>query len=418
MYTLTRNLVALSLLAVTIVHAREIIDKAGSTENNPWVFNVLQAFEHIPVRTKVSLNIWTDGLIEPPRYAQTLANRSQGIWGGLNHFQSIKRLPAHLGLGNLVAIAGTDPHTPESQLFIAQIASQPNNELFTKNKVKRHLAPHDKLIKKIGLSEEYWYAGSMDMAGSYLAIPIQKNDASQVLFYQVGYQGTDKKSPENLKVEDLHIAIRRTNTDAQAVALTRLADGYYLLAVWTNGIAGNNKGLDFYCSKDTDITHGFDPQGMIHIPTSLFNNYKRHNNYKNINFINDYNGNLYLIALEKAPSKLPLSSDEDIADLFEIKVRTITEDTVNEAKLYDPKGITAQLRAGMKRPYVLYIQGKHMYCKEGACNFNSGATAYIPDQQHIFIYSLPYWLVERGKQLTFAQYGSIQRTYPTCTKTF
>ena len=61
-----------------------------------------------------------------------------------------------------------------------------------------------------------------------------------------------------------------------------------------------NKGLDFYCSKDTDLSHGFDPKDMIHIPTELFCNYKGKNNYQNINFVNDFDGKLYLVALENS----------------------------------------------------------------------------------------------------------------------
>ena len=85
---------------------------------------------------------------------------------------------------------------------------------------------------------------------------------------------------------------------------------------------------------------------------------------------------------------------------------------IDNAKKCDPQGITAQLRVGAKRPYVLFMEEKHMFCKQGICNFGSGATVYIPDQQHILVYSLPYWLADHGKQLTFAQFGSFQKTYP------
>ena len=151
---------------------------------------------------------------------------------------------------------------------------------------------------------------------------------------------------------------------------------------------------------------------MIHIPTTLFNNYKGNNNFQNINFVNDANGNLYLIALENAASKFPFHSNADMAYLFEVKIRTLDYKTIKEAKKHDPQGITAQLAPGTKRPYVIYMTEKHMFCKQGSCSFDSGATIYIPDQQHIFLYSLPYWLIDHGKQLTFAQFSSIQKTYP------
>jgi hypothetical protein len=393
-------------------NATDYINPAGSPYNNPWIYNVPQAFLNIPVKTHVFLNVWTNNVTQPPRYTQTLANRYEGIWNGLNHFQSIKRMPAHLGMGNFIAILGTDSHTPESQLFIAQLASQENNGFFTKNTSSKNPLTSDRFIKKISLSTDYWHAGSMDMAGAYLAIPIYKNEGSQIVFYEVTKSDTGNSIPQDLTIKDLKITIERSNMDAAAVALTRLLDGYYLLAVWTDGLNDKSKGLDFYCSKDTNIANGFDIKQMIHIPTMLFNNYKGNNNFQNINFVNDDNGNLYLIALENAASRFPLHSNEDKAYLFEIRVRTTTHKTLKEAKKYDPQGITAQLTVGTKRPYVLYMMEKHMFCKQGNCSFDSGATVYIPDQQHIFIYSIPPCLIDYGKQLTLAQYGSLQKTYP------
>lgn len=412
MYTITRRCIIISLIATVCAHASDYIDPKGSQYNNPWVYNVPQAFLNIPVKTHIFLNVLTNNVIQSPHYAQTLANRYEGIWGGLNHFQSIKRMPTHLGLGNFIAILGTDPHTPESQLFIAQLSSQKNNEFFRINTSSKSSLPTDKFIKKISLSTDYWHAGSMDMTGAYLAIPMYKNEGSQIAFYEVSTNNTDDTTPQDLNVKDLNIAIERSNMDATAVALTRLQDGFYMLAVWTNGTNDKSKGLDFYCSKDPDITHGFDVKHMIHIPTTLFNNYKGKNNFQNINFVNDNNGKLYLIALENAASRFPLHANQDMAYLFEIKVRTTTHKTIKEAKKYDPHGITAQLTPGTKRPYVLFMMEKHMFCKQGICSFESGATAFIPDQQHIFLYSVPPCLINQGKQLTFAQYGSLQKTYP------
>jgi hypothetical protein len=412
MYTITRHCIVISIITTLCINASVYIDHTGSQYNNPWVYDVPQAFLNIPVKTHIFLNIWANNVIKPPRYTQTLANRYEGIWGGLNHFQSIKRMPAHLGMGNFVAILGTDPHMPESQLFIAKLTSQENNEFFKKNTTSKNPPATDKFIKKISLSTDYWHVGSMDMAGSYLAIPMYKNEGSQIAFYEVTKSYTSDTIQEDLNIKDLEIAIERSNMNATAAALTRLLDGYYLLAVWTDGLNDKSKGLDFYCSKDTNITNGFDKQHMIHIPTKLFNNYKGNNNFQNINFVNDDNGNLYLIALENAAPRFPLHSNEDKAYLFEIKVRTTTHKTIKDAKKYDPQGITAQLTAGTKRPYVLYMMEKHMFCKQGSCSFDSGATIYIPDQQHIFLYSIPPCLIDHGNQLTIAQYGSLQKTYP------
>ena len=412
MYTVTRLCIATSILTGIFAHAAIKINKAGSSDNNPWAYNVPKAFSNIPVRADVFLSVWTNDIIVPPRYTQTIANRYQGIWGGLNHFQSIKRLPEHLGLGNLIAFTGTDPHTPESQLFIAQLDSKNKTGLLTKNITKGMPPTNHKLIKKITLSSDYWYAGSVDMAGQYLAVPMHKNNDSCILFYKISYPDKEEHLPENLLIEELDIPIERRSMDASAVALTRLEDGYYLLAVWTEGSTNKDRGLDFYCSKDTNLTNGFDVKQMIHIPASLFYNYTGKNHYQNINFVNDYAGDLYLIALENTDAQEQLKSGSDLATLFKITIREVTNAMIANARRYDPKSITAQLKIGTKRPYVLFMKEKHMFCKQGFCNFSSGATVYIPDQQHILIYSLPYFLIDQGKQLNFAQFGSIQKTYP------
>ena len=153
MYTIAQRCIVLSLMTGIVAHAANYIDKAGSSENNPWVYNVPKAFSNIPVRTNVFLSVWNNEIIKPPRYTQTFANRHQGIWGGLNRFQSIKRLPEYLGLGNLIIYTGTDPHTPESQLFIAQLDQKKAADSLQKISSKMNHPIKDKLIKKITLSE-------------------------------------------------------------------------------------------------------------------------------------------------------------------------------------------------------------------------------------------------------------------------
>jgi hypothetical protein len=374
------------------------------------VYNVPKAFSNIPVKTGRFLRVWNNNIIEAPRYSQTLANRYQGIWGALNHFQSIKRMPEHLSLGNFVICAGTDPHTPESQLFVAYLDSEKNAGHFEKNTTKKLPPSHDTLIKKITLSDYYWCTGSIDMAGAYLAVPVYNNKDSQILFYHVHAQHQNTAQAKDLELTKLDITIERPTMDAPAAAFTRMADGHYMIAVWSNGPRG--KGLDFYFSKDTDLGHGFEQDSLIHIPATLFCNYTGRNDFQNINFVHDFDGTLYLIALANNSDNGPLRSGVDIADLFEIRVRQASTSMIEDAKKFDPQGVTAQLKVGARRPYVKFVHEKHMFCKQGVCNFSSGATIYVPDQQHIFVYSLPNWLTDHGKQLTFAEYSTLQKTYP------
>lgn len=388
-----------------------IINKEGSEENNPWVYDVPQAFSYIPVRTHTFIGAWTDDVIHYPLYTQRMTKRFEGIWGDLNHFNSIKRMPTYLDMGTIVIATGTDPHDQEAQLFIAHIPSEEHHGTFTKNITKNKLPLTDKLIKKITLSSTYWHTGSIDSCGSYIAIPIYNGKDSRIVVYKMEYK-SPKHSIENLEIKNLNIDIERDDKESKAVAMTRLADGSFVIAVWGYDQVSKKYGFDFYFSKDNDINNGFDEMNHIFIPTELCMNYQGKHNFQNINFVNDYNGKLYLIGLENTTVMDPLRNYKDSISLFEVVIRTVTPNMKHDAQYYNPNGITALSKIGSKRPYLTYVTEKHMFCKQGLCTFSAGATLYIPDQQHLIIYSLPQWLKNNGKHMVFAQFAPVEKTYP------
>ncbi len=388
-----------------------MIHKEGSEENNPWVYDVPQAFSYIPVRTHTFLGTWTNDVIHYPLYTQRMTQRFEGIWGDLNHFNSIKRMPAYLDMGTIVIAAGTDPHAQEAQLFIAHLPSENNNGAFRKNMIKNKPPLTDKLIKKIALSSTYWHAGSIDSCGSYIAIPIYNNKDSRIVLYKMKYKDS-QHSIENLEINNLNIDINRPELESKAVAMTRTAEGNFVIAVWGYDRTSQKYGFDFYFSKDHDINNGFDEINHIFIPTELCMNYQGKHTFQNINFVNDYNGKLYLVGLENTVGTDPLRNNKDSISLFEVTIRKVTHNMKHDAQSYNPDGITASCPVGSKRPYIRYITEKHMFCKQGMCNFSSGATLYIPDQQHLVIYSLPQWLKNNGTHMVFAQFASTEKTYP------
>jgi hypothetical protein len=388
-----------------------MINKYGSEENNPWVYNVPKAFSNIPVRTNTFVGAWTRDIIRYPMYTQRMTRRFEGIWGDLHHFTSIKRMPAHLDMGSLVIATVTDPYAQEAQLFVAHIASNERQGPFTKNLVKHKPPVTDKLVKKIILSSTYWHAGSIDSCGSYIAIPIYNSEESRIVFYKLTYTSPDH-SIDSLAINKLNIDIDRRDQESKAVAMTRMADGTFVVAIWGYNSTSKAYGFDFYFSKDGDINNGFDESNHTFLPTELCLNYTGNHNFQNINFVNDYNGKLYLIGLENNFDVDPLRSRKDSISLFEVVIKTVTQAMKHDARCYNPDGITAQARVGSKRPYIAYLTEKHMFCKQGLCTFSAGATIYIPDQQHLIIYALPQWLKNNGTQLAFAQFASLEKTYP------
>ena len=401
---ISSSIVMISFLSAFAIISHDIINKEGSETNNPWVFNVPQAFFYIPVKTEKNLALWAQDSIEFPRYCPAGYSRTSRRTGK-DSFSSIKRLPGHLNIGNYLAIIGNNSHTMNPEMFIAKIGSRSKLGLFEKNIIKKRARATDGIVATIPLSSYYTQAGGIDMSGKYLVIPLSKKECSSIIFY-------DMKNPEQPLL--LPTSITRNDSNALAAALTQLIDGRFLLAIATDGPEGTNKGFDFYFSISTNINDGFDAKSLIHIDKKSFFNYSNPKKctYKTINFVNDYNGSLYLIATFNSPTENPFNIGEDFVHFFEIQLRTVTQDVINRAQKIDPTCITASLTAGSKKPYVWFLQEKHMFCRHNYCNFNISASLYIPDQQHLYIYSLPQWLTEDGKSLYFAQYGSIQKTYP------
>lgn len=375
----------------------------GSAENNPCVYKVEEAFDHIPGKTDQFFSAWTDSVIDTPKYQQIQSNKYKGIWGGSNHFQAIKRLPAYLKLSNYFAITGSDPITPRSQLFIMRIDSSKNDLSLHKNSKHATINQHDNLIRAITLDESYWHAGGIDSVGKYLALAIDNETDSRILFYDILKPAQPKR---------LDVIIERPSRNAIAVGITRLQNGQFVVAVWTDGYKNSSRGLDFYFSRTTKLLDGFEDHHTIHVPDKSFENFMHQQNYQNISFINDYEGKIYLVGTGNTSATAPLKIGIDHADLFLVEFKQVTPQMMERAMTYEPSGLVAKLSVGSLIPKVTFIKEKHMFCKQGICNFNAGANIYIPDQQHLFLYSLPHWLAKNGTQLNFAQYASIQKTYP------
>lgn len=395
-------ILGLSLCTTNINSIQELFPE-GSTDNNPCVYNVERAFDYLPTRTDSFFSVWTDSMIKSPKYQQIQSNQYKGIWGALNHFQAIKRLPEHLNLGTYFAITGSDPITPQSQLFIVNVASGSKHGKFEKQAKSKTPPDTDHFVSSIILDTEYWHAGGIDSAGKYLAITVDNETDSKILFFDI----ENPVKPKRLKVQ-----IDRPNRNAIAVGLTKLTCGHFVVAVWTDGNNRANRGLDFYFSRTSNLKDGFEDHHTLHVPETAFDNFVQKQTYENINFINDYTGKTYLVGTGNSSSTAPLRIGIDHADLFLVDFTEVTPAMMEQATHYEPSSVVAKLSVGSLIPKVTFVKEKHMYCKQGICNFNAGANIYIPDQQHVYLYALPHWLTRSGQLLNFAQYASVQRTYP------
>lgn len=182
------------------------------------------------------LALWPTKLIPSPRYTSTPAN----ALGRDNHFQGIQRLR----LPGVAVISGGDPHTPMAHLFVVALPSRGAAAEWGSNLAEQTLPPlDDKVVLRLDLNATLWHAGGMALLGDVLAIPVENSDGggSRIEFLNL----RDPRRPT-----DLGSGISRPGAKAGAVALTRLPDGRYLAAVWSDSeSAAPSKHLDFYRSN-------------------------------------------------------------------------------------------------------------------------------------------------------------------------
>lgn len=180
----------------------------------------------------------TSDVVEWPRYTETGDNNG----GANNHFQGFQRLRAP----GYAVISGGDPHAPMSHLFVLRLESRGNNPVWGSNLLLGSSPPReDRLVARVDLNGTLWHGGGMATLGDVLAVPIENSGGggSRIEFLCF----TNPERPTSIRC-----AIDRGAAKAGAVALTRLADGRFLAAVWSDSEPEQpKKHLDLYVT-DTD----------------------------------------------------------------------------------------------------------------------------------------------------------------------
>ncbi len=370
------------------LQSSKFIDKEGSEFNKPWVRNVVGMYNRLPTSVEPSnyLAAWTGNKIPSPRYTQTSKNSWGIIQGGQNHFQSIMRLPYHLGLGQYLVLTGSDPHgrdkdhpkTKGSKLFIIKMESEKDRIYWNGNLTGKGVPfSRDRIVKVITIDKDLWHAGGLDIEGKYLAVPIEKGgvkedsgDKSKVIIFDISKPENPKQITE----------IVRNGTRAGVASLIRLSDGHYLLGVWSDSDKKPVR-YDFYYSKTTDMKDGFQKK-FKSAKADTFENHDIKKHYQNINFVRDYKtGKIYAVGTLNTSSWAPVLNGRDEADLLLIGGSFFNKTTIVN------KGKT-----------------KHFFCKDDQCNFSAGAGLFVPDTYSLGLYSVPHWLPDDGKTLHFNQY--------------
>jgi hypothetical protein len=186
------------------------------------------------------LAVWPNRLANWPRYTDTSENG-----GGLdNHFQGFQRFR----VPGYAVISGGDPRAPRSHLFVLHLGSRGAAAMWGSNLIEDSMPPvNDVFAARIDLNPTLWHAGGMALLGDVLAVPVENSDGggSRVEFF--GFR--DPARPT-----DLGSGIARRGVKAGAVALTRMEDGRFLAAVWSDSERLEpEKHLDLYLSSEPTL---------------------------------------------------------------------------------------------------------------------------------------------------------------------
>ncbi len=368
------------------------ISVQGSIHNNPWVQNVEEKFLNI-CNQGINLGAYnynaekTKPIIPDAhcRYRDCFLHNAGFVGcsccafipiGGLNnHFQGIARLPEYLGLGNYVLVTGNNNHAdtdiefgPAAHLFVIHLSSQSGQGPF-----RYAQSREDRIVGMLNLTEDapgYIHPGGIQTCGRYLAIPMEGPGGNgKVIFYAMDCQDGV------LNFAKLSVELPTDNASCGAVALTRLADGHYLIGVWA-GVTlvlyystSTNLAQERYFAKIATIT----PADFVSSSGS-WGYFQPGQAPQNINFVNDENGMLYLLTSDNTGQYSPVIKGTDFAVLF---------------KLYLPQNINPDDATGGCK--LVYLADRAFVCNRNA-DFKAAAGFYVPNQKALALYASYHWL--------------------------
>ncbi len=326
------------------------------------------------------LGAWDGDRFAGSRYTIRQANHG----GFLNHFQGMMRLRD----GRYLVVSGGDwqPNTINSHLFIIRMESRPDSGPWRSNVIESHEPPEaDAVVKIIGVDESLWHGGGLDVLGDILAVPIEHmTNKTLKAFAQVGPKGPDNSAlvffdvsdPENPK-RFPQCTIRRQGVKAGAVALTKLLNGHFLAASWSDSDREERR-LEFYLSNSTRFADGFRRIAPTRwVPAELRalegqDFYFR--NYQAINLVRQSeDGRLYLMGFQRVEGR-------DTADLFTVDIPR-EEDAPKAGR-------------GIDKPIITKVASREFVCR-GRCDMR-GASGLYSDRGELIIYSGDQFRTPKG----------------------
>jgi hypothetical protein len=227
----------------------------------------------------------------------------------------------------------------------------------------------DRIVAAIDLDGDLWHAGGIQVHDGVLAVPLTGGDpvAGEIRFYDV----VDPTGPQEL---DARIARDRS---LYATALTRFADGRFLVLLWDDDV------IELVRSASADLADGFDAAPTIIATADVDGGFAGGGcglpcgTYQAMNFVRDCDGRLFVIGTRNEQKAAPVMAGADLATLYELT------------------------GADGDAPAMSFVARREFACDDGRCSFAAAAGVYIVDDTHLALYSAYHWLQDDGARLAF-----------------
>ena len=371
------------------IPAPRIRDHRHSHNQPVCLANVPASFNKIPAKVRKRQILYTtkkylgarNTLLPKPAYMSGEQVKNAKL--PTEHFQGIQRLHGKTRGRYFVITGGLKYGSPHrSQLIVFEMGSQSATDswaLPSYGHSYKKPSGKDRTVKVVDVDSRLWHAGGIQVIDNVVGIPIWGDAGdSQVRFYDLSNPRNPKPLPK--------MTLVRPRAKANAVALTKLPNGYYMAMVY------DDKTLDFYHSKSKNIFDGFKKNFMQVKPNEVKNGWETGGGmpiagkgaFQNINFLTQCDGTMYMVGMRNKSKIAPITTAADYAELYRVDWT---------GKNYH------------KKPKVKKIKRRQFYCYNQQCNFGAGAGMYVLNRHRLFLYGASHWLHDGNKRFNFNEYS-------------
>ena len=294
-----------------------------------------------------------------------------------NHFQGIERIGRHL------LVTGSFPYGKRrSDLLVFRLASRPTDPGPWGSNLSLVRVPPDEdlLVSYFRIDGDYWHPGGLDLVDHIAVIPLERFDNTSVIAF---LDVSNPEKPVRLTGHD----VKRGSAKAGACAMTPLADGRLLLAVWSDSdkVTKPRLHLDLYLSDGPEVDDGFDLVAQF-FPGPGHRFARKH---QCLDFVWQRNGveeSLFLIGFENTSEAQPnpLDPGRNAACLFEVDLDAVPD----EAAAGNPPKLPQE--------FLEFVAAQEFDTSGNWCNMDAGACAYVDSNQQLIVYSVFHFLAKIG----------------------